>query len=139
MKREPTEIERNSQIRILQLISEYCDGSQQVFADKVGIGKSSVSQYANGTNFPTNIRAAQIAKTFNVSPMWVMGFSVPMKDEVDLPFSDNEWSLSDDEAEIITLYRRFNSVGKTKVKDYINDLMISDKYIKTSSEMVSGE
>lgn len=78
MKREPTEIEKNSQQRIIQLISQFCDGSQQAFADKVGIGKSSVSQYVNGTNFPTNVRAAQIANYFNVSPMWVMGFDVPM-------------------------------------------------------------
>ena len=81
MKREPTEIERNSQQRIIQLISQFCDGSQQIFADKVGIGKSSVSQYVNGTNFPTNVRAAQIADYFKVSPMWVMGFDVPMHEE----------------------------------------------------------
>ena len=81
MKREPTEIERNSQQRIVQLISQFCDGSQQLFADKVGIGKSSVSQYVNGTNFPTNVRAAQIADYFKVSPMWVMGFDVPMHEE----------------------------------------------------------
>ncbi len=81
MKREPTEIEKNSQKRIIQLISQFCDGSQQVFADKVGIGKSSVSQYVNGTNFPTNVRAAQIAEYFKVSPMWVMGFDVPMRHE----------------------------------------------------------
>ena len=81
MKREPTIIEKNSQSRIIQLIAEFCEGSQQIFADKVGIGKSSVSQYVNGTNFPTNVRAAQIAACFNVSPMWVMGFDVPMYDK----------------------------------------------------------
>lgn len=81
MKREPTIIEKRSQSRIVQLIAEFCEGSQQVFADKVGIGKSSVSQYVNGTNFPTNVRAAQIAESFNVSPMWVMGFDVPMYDK----------------------------------------------------------
>lgn len=78
MKRELTEIERNSQKRIKLLIDSRCDGSQQVFADRVGIGKSSVSQYVNGTNFPTNIRAKQIADVFGVSPMWIMGFDVPM-------------------------------------------------------------
>lgn len=80
MKRDLTEIELNSQKRIKQLIDSKCGGSQQLFADRVGIGKSSVSQYVNGTNFPTNIRAKQIADVFNVSPMWVMGFDVSMTD-----------------------------------------------------------
>lgn len=80
MKRNVTEIELNSQKRIKLLIDSKCGGSQQVFADRVGIGKSSVSQYVNGTNFPTNIRAKQIADVFNVSPMWVMGFDVSMTD-----------------------------------------------------------
>ena len=80
MKREPTEIELNSQKRIKLLIDSRCDGSQQAFADRVGIGKSSVSQYVNGTNFPTNIRAKQIADIFGVSPMWIMGFDVPMEE-----------------------------------------------------------
>lgn len=81
MKRQPTPEERKSQERILYLIDEYCDGKQQIFADRVQIGKSSVSQYKKGTNFPTNKRAVQIAKAFNVQPMWVMGFDVPMREE----------------------------------------------------------
>ena len=81
MKRLPTPEEIKSVDRIRQLVEERCDGSQQVFADKVGIGKSSVSQYMNGKNFPSNIRAAEIAKAFNVHPMWVMGFDVPMTDQ----------------------------------------------------------
>jgi len=80
MKREPTTVELNSQKRIKQLIDTRCGGSQQIFADRVGIGKSSVSQYVNGTNFPTNVRAKQIADVFGVSPLWIMGFDVPMID-----------------------------------------------------------
>lgn len=95
MKREPTIIEKNSQNRIIKLIAEFCDGSQQIFAEKVGIGKSSVSQYVNGTNFPTNIRAAQIAESFNVSPMWVMGFDVPMYDKENADFYTKQTGVND--------------------------------------------
>ena len=73
-KREPTEYEKTSAKRIRQLIEEQCDGSQQVFADKVGIGKASVSQYVNETNYPNNKTCGKIAKAFGLSPMWVMGF-----------------------------------------------------------------
>ena len=112
MKREPTEIELNSQKRIKQLIDSRCDGSQQVFADRVGIGKSSVSQYVNGTNFPTNIRAKQIADIFGVSPMWIMGFDVPMleetkKDDADLKIPDKETA-----AKLFEAYRQIGFLSK---------------------------
>lgn len=84
MKREPTREEKESQERIKYLIDTYCNGSQQQFAQRVGIGKSSVSQYVNGTNFPGNIRAGQIAKAFSINPVWVMGFDVPMVVKPDL-------------------------------------------------------
>lgn len=76
-----TNEQKNIQRRIAYLISEYCDGVQQVFADKVGITKSSVSQYVNGTNFPDNKRAGQIAHTFGINPVWVMGYDVPMEQQ----------------------------------------------------------
>lgn len=96
LKRTLTEIERNSQKRIKQLIDSKCGGSQQAFADRVGIGKSSVSQYVNGTNFPTNVRAKQIADVFGVSPMWIMGFDVPM---------DNEEIIANSKTDRINVYQ----------------------------------
>ena len=76
-KLTPTVYEKESARRIRQLIEERCDGSQQEFANKVGIGKASVSQYVNETNFPNNKTCGKIAAAFNVSPMWVMGFDDP--------------------------------------------------------------
>lgn len=75
-KREPSIIELKSRQRIIELIQDECDGSQQVFADRAGIGKGSVSQYVNGRNFPSNLTAGQIGSAFGVSPAWVMGFDV---------------------------------------------------------------
>lgn len=69
---------RQSMERVSQLIEERCGGSQQAFADKVGINKASVSQYVNGHNAPTNLTAGKIAKAFGINPAWVMGFDVPM-------------------------------------------------------------
>lgn len=69
-----------SQERIRLLVKERCGGSQQIFADRVGINKASVSQYVNGKNAPTNLTATKIALAFNVAPAWVMGFDVPPVD-----------------------------------------------------------
>lgn len=87
-KREPTQYEKMSAKRIRQLIEERCDGSQQAFADKVGIGKASVSQYVNETNYPNNQTCGKIAKAFGLDPMWVMGFDQAPKTRFLMPIPD---------------------------------------------------
>ena len=78
---------RTVQERIKSLIETYCEGSQQRFANRCGISKYSVSQYVNGSNAPGNVSAAKIAKAFDLDPLWVMGFDVPMT--IDKTFEGN--------------------------------------------------
>ena len=78
-KTEPTRYAIQSRERIIQLVTDYCNGSQQEFADKVNLNKASVSQYINGKNVPSNMTATKIATTFHVNPEWVMGFDAPMR------------------------------------------------------------
>lgn len=84
---------KESRKRIVSLIQNYCDGSQQRFVEKTGLKKSAVSQYVNGKRTITNLAATKIAATFHVSPAWVMGFeaSPDMKlDEfVDIYFNED--------------------------------------------------
>lgn len=63
--------------RVFQLIDEECDGKAQAFADKTGIGKSSISHYKHQRHAPNQDHAYLISKAFNINPMWVMGFDVP--------------------------------------------------------------
>lgn len=116
MKRIPTEKERKSQERIIELINTECGGSQQMFADRVGIGKSSVSQYVNGRNFPSNIRAGEIAEAFHVDPMWVMGFDYPKRP------SAGACSTAKAKAEISAIYDDLTCTGRQKVLDYVRDM-----------------
>lgn len=44
-----------------------------------GIGKSAMSQYANGGLVPRQDRTYLIAKALDVSEAWLMGFDVPME------------------------------------------------------------
>lgn len=116
MKRIPTDRERKSQERIIELINTECGGSQQMFADRVGIGKSSVSQYVNGRNFPSNIRAGEIAEAFNVDPMWVMGFDYPKRPK------SGASSVAKAKTEISTIYDELTCTGRQKVLDYVRDM-----------------
>lgn len=83
------DIETESVKRILQLIDDECEGRAQIFADKTGIGKASVSHYKHFRHAPNQNHAYLIAKAFKVNPMWVMGFDVPKDEQTleDLPLS----------------------------------------------------
>lgn len=72
------EIRELSRQRVIYIIDNYCEGNRMDFCAKTGIGKSSVSQYVNGTNTLGNITASKIGEAFHINPMWVMGFDVPM-------------------------------------------------------------
>lgn len=52
----------------------------QDLADSSGVSKSSISQYLSGSHAPSNISSGKIGKVLGVSPLWLMGFDVPMED-----------------------------------------------------------
>jgi len=98
-------MEELSRKRIIYLLDTFCAGDRKEFADKVGIGKSSISQYVNGTNSPGNITAMKIGKAFGVDPMWVMGFDVPMnKADIAEKISNMDLDLLD--LQIMELYKK---------------------------------
>lgn len=143
MKREPNEAELKSRERIIKIINENCNGSQAEFAQRVGIGKSSVSQYVNGRNFPSNVRAGQIAHAFGLNPMWVMGFDVPkhaspaeMHRERLSRMVDNLMEFTDNQMRRQALYKiaefldHISDDGVAMLVDYAEVLASSKKYKK---------
>lgn len=117
-KKELTDLQKEIQRRIIYLIDKYCDGSQQTFADKVHIGKSSVSQYVNGTNFPNNLRVGEIAHAFSISPAWIMGYDVPM-----IPRNNAEIAVKD--ADHLVKYMKLRP-EQQKAVDLLIDTMLAD-------------
>jgi len=70
--------------------------TQQELSSRSGVNKSSISQYVNGSHVPSNVSAGKMAKVLGVSPVWLMGFDVPMRDkEEDKTYNDDpeivEW------------------------------------------------
>ena len=118
-KRTPNKYEIMSQKRIRWLIDEYCDGQQAAFAKKAGIGKSSVSQYVNGTNFPNNITAGIIARAFNMNPAWIMGFDVNQ-------YAIEEQSEEEDNTISISMQKHIDIIREEKERF---GLYMSDKEI----------
>ena len=54
----------------------------QELANASGVSKASISQYLNGSHSPSNISIGKMAKILNVNPVWLMGFDVPMIEQV---------------------------------------------------------
>lgn len=71
--------------RRLKLAMSEAGLSQKDLSARTGIGKSSLSQYMNGLNWPDdNRKVGQIAEILNVNPAWLMGFNVQMHTEDDV-------------------------------------------------------
>ena len=70
--KELSPYEKIIQQRIVQLIEEYCEGSQQRFVERTGLNKGSVSQYVNGKNTPSYENAEKIASAFNIEVDWIL-------------------------------------------------------------------
>lgn len=63
--------------RLIQALDRLNMKAQEL-ADKSGLNKASISQYVNGTHAPSNISAGKMAQVLGVSPVWLMGYDVPM-------------------------------------------------------------
>lgn len=63
----------------LQLALSNTNMNQQELANKSGVGKSSISQYKNGSHVPNRDNAEKLASVLNVEKLWLMGFDVEME------------------------------------------------------------
>ena len=100
----------------------------QELADKSGVSKSSISQYVNGSHTPSNISSGKMAKVLNVNPLWLMGFDVPMEQEVDYLYTDGKSDF------LIEVTR------KAKNQEFVDRIMkymsLVDKNKKTVDDMI---
>lgn len=67
----------NSQKRIVELM-EYYHINQTELCRKTGLQKSALSNYLNGDREPRQSQISLIADPFNINPAWLMGYDVPM-------------------------------------------------------------
>lgn len=104
--------------RLRKALSE-CNMKPQELADKSGVGKSSISQYVNGSHAPSNISSGKMGKVLNVNPMWLMGFDVPMRKELSP-------SSAEEDKEFIKKFSLLNDRDKKIVLNMM-DSMLSQK------------
>lgn len=87
--------------------------SQTKLADAVGVSKSMINSYVKGTYKPKQNTLTQLAKFFNVSETWLMGYDVPMEDSI------NEF--------ILDAYNKLSDNGKIEFINYIEYLKSKER------------
>ena len=103
-------------------------------SDKANVSEPSISQYLHGVFAPRSITAGKLAGALDVSPMWLMGFDVPMENVTySSPAKEvTEWLEASFPDLLIDkvrdLMREMNDDGKKKVLDYARDIVENDKY-----------
>lgn len=96
-----------------------CNMKPQELADKAGINKASVSQYLSGSHAPSNISSGKMGKVLGVEPLWLMGFDVEQKKNLDAKEATRD-------LELIKKFSMLDNRDKEIVLNMINT-MISNK------------
>ena len=100
---------------------------QADLCSKTGIPKSAISQYVSGAFEPKQDRLMLIAQALDVSPVWLMGFDVPMEQGMEIPTATNIIPLPE--------MRSIPLVGKIACGTPITATENLEGYIKIPSQL----
>lgn len=89
--------------------------------EKLGVGKSTVSMWENGKNYPTAAMLQKIAKYFNVSTDYLLG-KTDIKIEQTAPISLDEFQVA-----FYGEVKELSPEAKEKVLEYARLLKISEE------------
>ncbi len=115
--------ERNlKQIDILTKVQPLC----RIY--DVKFNKSDLSQYVSGKTEPNQDKLFILSKALNVDVAWLMGFDVPVINDVESSkFERNSYLLSDKEYMYVSKYRKLDDISKEIVN------MVIDKELERSN------
>lgn len=95
------------QVDILELCKPYC------LKYNIKLRKNDLSQYVSGKVSPGQDKLTVLGLALNVNEVWLMGYDVPM--ERDRSISINEFSISEQEKQIIISYRKADDLTQAMV------------------------
>lgn len=89
--------------------------------------KQNLSLYLKGTVEPNQDKLILLAKAFNVSEAWLMGFDVPMERQTPTAETMPDYEVKDDDQELLVEIAGMNDQEKQLLRDYIALLKRSKK------------
>lgn len=112
--------------------------TQKEFAEKLGVSKSSVTNWVKGKNSPDVDLVVPICKLLNITIKDFYSDSSPANLEPQEDVSNIKKAplySSEAEEQLIALHRKLNSEGQEKLLDYADDLVASGKYISRNQQL----
>ena len=105
------------QVDILEKINNYCKAN-----NCKGLSKSTLSQYISGVYKPDQQKLYILSEALNVSPVWLMGYNVPMEHDSVEELTEEEFF----EKMIDVLFRnimiKLSNVDNEKKKEILDQL-----------------
>lgn len=119
----------------LKELREHFKYSQAVLAEKIGVSQSAVGMWESGRNMPESAKLEALATLFEVSTDYLLGrdmaADVQKEKPADFGGTDKD-ELSEDERELLRLFRQLNAEAQERVKEYADLLLQSGNYGKKS-------
>lgn len=119
---KPTDKPSNSQERIKELMS-FFSVNQTELANKTGVGRTAIANYIKGIREPKQDAVYMLSKPFNINPVWLMGYDVPMFAAYDAHIAEiadvitsRDKVITDEEKELISAYRDADTLTQQMVK-----------------------
>ena len=105
--------------------------TQLELAEYLGVTQAAISNWCNGVKMPRMDKIDLICKFFGVRRSQLMGL-----DEASSSVSSG-MVLDPDEQHLFDLYRGMNSLGRSRLIEYAEDIAGNDKYKKSDSASVA--
>lgn len=113
------------QVDILSLCEKYC------LQYDIKLAKNDLSQYISGKVQPGQDKLTILALALSVNEVWLMGYNVSSEPKA-LCYAQANSKLSEEEQSMLDNYRLLNEEGQERAITYIEDLVDTGKYKKSS-------
>jgi transcriptional regulator with XRE-family HTH domain len=107
---------------------EYYGINQTEFCIRTGIQKSALSNYLNGTRQPRQDAVSKIADAFGISPSWVMGYDVPMKEIKPIEIIQELEGISEQDRKILDLYHKADPDSQRAIERILKYVELFKEY-----------
>lgn len=118
--------------RRLKEAREKAGFTQEELGRMIGVTGSSITNYEKETSHPKEPVMYALIDALGVEPNFLFQdcVNLPLKDQSPFPEKNG---LSESEFRLVSLYRELNQEGQEKLLDLADDLVSSQKYIKSDS------
>lgn len=122
----------------LKELREHFKYSQAVLAEKIGVSQSAVGMWESGRNMPESAKLEALATLFEVSTDYLLGRDMAADAQKEKPVPKDE--LTDDERELLRLFRQLNAEAQARLLDTADDMVRSGKYApKNNAAVMAAE